>query len=90
MAANITQDASGISYYNEELFLQALRTGKVKARSLSHIMPWSIYRGMTDEDLKAIFAYLKTVKPVKHTVDNAEPPTACKLCGMQHGGGNRN
>ena len=90
MAANITPDASGISYYDEELFLQALRTGKVKARSLSYIMPWSLYRGMTDEDLKAIFAYLKTIKPVKHTVDNTEPPTACKLCGMQHGGGNRN
>jgi len=90
MAANITQDASGISYYNEELFLQAMRTGKVKARSLSPLMPWGIYGGMTDEDLKAIFVYLRTVKPVKHTVDNAESPTACKLCGMQHGGGNRN
>jgi len=90
MAANITPDASGISYYDEELFLQALRTGKVKARALSYIMPWSMYRGMTDEDLKAIFAYLKTVKPVKHTVDNAEPLTDCKVCGMKHGGGNRN
>jgi mono/diheme cytochrome c family protein len=90
MAANITPDASGISYYDEDLFLQAIRTGKVKARSLSPVMPWVLYRGMTDEDLKAIFAYLKTVKPVKHTVDNAEPPTACKVCGMNHGGGNRN
>jgi mono/diheme cytochrome c family protein len=90
MAANITPDASGIPYYDEDLFIQAMRTGKVKARSLNPIMPWSFYGGMTDEDLKAIFAYLKTVKPVKHTVDNAEPPAACKLCGMKHGGGNRN
>ena len=90
MAANITPDASGISYYDEDLFIQAIRTGKVKARSLSPVMPWVFYRGMTDDDLKAIFAYLKTVKPVKHTVDNAEPPTACKICGMNHGGGNRN
>jgi mono/diheme cytochrome c family protein len=90
MAANITPDASGISYYDEDLFVQAMRTGKVKARSLNPIMPWSFYGGMTDEDLKAIFAYLKTVKSVKHTVDNSEPPTDCKLCGMRHGGGNRN
>ncbi len=39
MAANITSDASGISYYDEDLFVQAIRTGKVKARSLSPIMP---------------------------------------------------
>lgn len=90
MAANITPDLSGTSYYDEDLFVQAIRTGKVKARSLSPIMPWYFYRSMTDEDLKAIFAYLRTLKPVKHTVDNTEPLTACKLCGMKHGGGERN
>jgi mono/diheme cytochrome c family protein len=90
MAANITPDSSGISYYDEDLFIQAIGTGKVKARSLSPIMPWSFYRNMTDEDLKAMFAYLQTLKPVKHTVDNIEPPTACKLCGVKHGGGERN
>ena len=87
MAANITPDSSGISYYNEDLFVQVMRTGKVKARSVSPIMPWSFYRNMTDEDLKAMFAYLRTLKPVKHTVDNTESPTACKRCGMKHGGG---
>jgi len=90
MAANITPDASGISYYDETLFLDAIRTGKVKARSLSPVMPWYFYRGMTDEDLKAIFAYLRTLKPVKHTVDNSESLAACKLCGMTHGGGEKN
>jgi hypothetical protein len=90
MAANITPDASGIAYYDETLFLEAIRTGKVKARSLSPIMPWFLYRNMTDEDLKAVFTYLKTLKPVKHTVDNSEQPTQCKLCGRKHGGGDRN
>lgn len=90
MAANITPDASGISYYDEDVFLQAIRNGKVKARSLSPSMPWIFYRNMTDEDLKAIFTYLRTLKPVKHTVDNAEQPTLCKLCGVKHGGGDRN
>ncbi len=90
MAANITPHPSGISYYDEDLFVQTIRTGKVKARSLSPIMPWYFYRNMTEEDVKAMFAYLRTLKPVKHTVDNTESPTLCKLCGMKHGGGDRN
>ena len=87
---NLTPDPSGIPYYDEILFLQAIRTGYVKARPLNQMMPWHIYRGMTDDDLKAIFAYLKTVKPVHHVVDNAEPPTMCVVCGTVHGGGDKN
>lgn len=34
------------------------------------------FRNMSDEDLKTIFAYLKTLTPVKHRVDNTETPTA--------------
>ena len=90
MAANITPDSSGIPYYDEDLFVQAIRTGKVKARSLSPLMPWALYQNMTDGDLKAVYAYIRTLKPVKHTVDNTESPTNCKLCGMIHGGGDRN
>lgn len=90
MAANITPDASGISYYDEDLFVQAIRTGKVKARSLSPVMPWIFYENMTDQDLKDLFAYLKTLKPVKHTVDNTEQLTQCRLCGLKHGGGDKN
>lgn len=89
-SANITPDATGISYYDEALFVTLMRTGHVKARTLSPIMPWSTYRNMTDEDLKAIFAYLRTLKPVRHQVDNTERPTPCKLCRQQHGLGERN
>ena len=90
MASNITPDASGISYYDEALFLEAIRTGHVKARELSPAMPWVFYRNMKDEDLKDVFAFLRTLKPVKHTVDNTLPPSDCRLCGMKHGGGERN
>jgi hypothetical protein len=45
---------------------------------------------MTDEDLKAIFAYLRTVPPVKHRVDNSEPPTYCPICRQKHGFGDKN
>ena len=37
------------------------------------IMPWSMYDKMTDEDLKAVFAYLKTTAPIKNTVDAFTP-----------------
>jgi hypothetical protein len=90
VSANITPDPSGISYYDEDLFVQALRTGKVRARELSAVMPWTVYRNMTDEDLKAMFAYLRTLKPIHHRVDNTSPPTACRMCRGKHGGGDQN
>ena len=89
-AANLTPAPSGIPYYNEELFLEAIRTGRVRERELSDVMPWGHYRNMTDEDLKAIFAHLKTLAPVDHYVDNALPPSACAKCNLSHGGGERN
>ncbi len=89
-SANLTPDASGISYYDDDIFSQAMRTGYVKARELSSIMPFGVYKNLSDDDLKAMFAYLRTVKPVKHRVDNSEPPTYCKLCRQTHGGGNQN
>jgi mono/diheme cytochrome c family protein len=89
-SANITPDASGIPYYDEALFVQTIRTGYVKARAINQIMPWHVYRNMTDDDLKAVFAYLKTIPPVKHVVDNTEPPTPCEICKGKHGGGNKN
>jgi mono/diheme cytochrome c family protein len=90
VSANITPDASGISYYDEALFLEVMHTGSVKARQLSPIMPVNVYKNLTDDDLKAMFAYLRTLKPVRHRVDNSEPPTLCKLCRKKHGAGDRN
>ena len=89
-SSNLTPDPSGIPYYDEALFIQTMRTGYVKARKLAQIMPWTSYQNMNDDDLKAIFAYLKTAKPVKHHVDNSEPPTYCKLCRQSHGAGDMN
>jgi len=89
-SANITQAPSGIPYYDEGLFVEVMRTGSVKARKLSQIMPWWIYRGLSDEDLKSMFAYLRTVPSVAHRVDNSKPPTACTRCGFSHGAGDQN
>jgi mono/diheme cytochrome c family protein len=89
-SANLTPDASGISYYDENLFKQALREGKVGARSLNPIMPWWFYGKMTDNDLKSMFAYLRTLKPVHHRVDNAETASYCRQCKQKHGLGKSN
>jgi|SRR5450755_2977770 mono/diheme cytochrome c family protein len=90
VSANLTPDASGIGYYDEALFIETIRTGYVRARKLNSAMPWWIFRNMTDDDLKSVFAYLRTLKPVHHRVDNTETPTQCKLCGNKHGLGDRN
>lgn len=71
-SANLTPDPTGISYYDEDLFVRALRTGHVGARALNPPMPWWVYRNMSDDDLKSIFAYLRTVKPIHNRVENSE------------------
>ena len=71
-SANLTPDPSGISYYDEELFLRVMRTGRVGARALNPQMPWWVFRNMSDDDLKSIFAYLRTVKPIRNRIDNSE------------------
>lgn len=68
-SANITPDASGISHYSEDLFIRTMRTGNVGGRRLAPIMPWSEIGKLTDADLKALWAYLKTVAPVAHDVE---------------------
>jgi hypothetical protein len=71
-AANITSDDTGIGNWTEENFIRALRKGKLKglegSRDLLPPMPWFVYKNMTDEDLKSIYAYLKTVPAVENVV----------------------
>ena len=80
-AGNITSDATGIGNWPEENFIRALRKGKLKGlengRDLLPPMPWFVYRNLTDEDLKSIFAYLKTTKPVENVVPG--PKTLAEL-----------
>jgi len=46
-----------------------MRTGNVGGRRLAPIMPWSDIGKLTDDDLAALWAYLKTVAPVAHDVE---------------------
>jgi mono/diheme cytochrome c family protein len=90
VSPNITPDATGIGNYTEEMFVKAMRTGYVSKRQLNTAMPWQFYSGQTDEDLKAMYAYLRTLPPVAHRVDNTKPATPCKKCGQTHGAGDSN
>ena len=71
-SGNLTSDETGIGNWTEENFLRAIRKGKYKglenSRPLLPPMPWFAYKNMSDEDLKSIFAYLKTVRPVENVV----------------------
>ena len=89
-SANITQAPSGIPYYTEDLFIELMRTGRVRSRKIHDAMPWSLYGKQTDEDLRAMFAFVKTIAAVPHRVDNALAPTACPRCGLRHGAGDQN
>ena len=88
---NITQDPSGIAHYTEAIFIQTIRTGRVAGiRPLSGAMPWIFFRTLTDADLKDVFAFLQSVRPIQHRVNNSDPPTWCPRCGRPHGLGELN
>ena len=90
ISPNITPDASGIGYYSEATFITALRTGYVGVRKLNSIMPFGEFKNLSDDDLKAMFSYLRTLPSVTHRVDNTLPATYCKLCKQKHGAGDQN
>jgi hypothetical protein len=48
--------------------------GEATSRPIMPPMPWPQYGNMTDDDLRSIFAYLKTVPPVNNPVPDYEPP----------------
>jgi Cytochrome c len=92
VSANITSDPSGISHYDTAMFIKTIRTGRASGgvRDLNTVMPYSYFRNMTADDLVAIFAYLRTVAPVCHRLDNSEAAVYCPLCRQKHGFGDHN
>lgn len=71
-AGNLTPDETGIGNWTEEQFKKALIEGKFKGidseRMLLPPMPWPNYASLTNEDVHAIFMYLKNIKPVRNIV----------------------
>jgi len=87
---NITPDPSGLSHYDEAMFIQVMHSGRVPGRVLNHIMPFEAFKTMSEADLKDIWAYLKVQKPVKHRITNTDAPKPCPLCNHEHGLGDLN
>ena len=75
-AANLTPDPETGLRMNEKNFITALRTGAHlgTARPILPPMPWNWYSQLSDDDLKAIYAYLKSIPPVKNEVPAPIPP----------------
>ena len=74
--SNITPDsATGIGSWTEAMFVAKFRTNSTpemlatKPGKSNTLMPWSFYGTMKDNDLKAIYAYLRTVKPIKNKLE---------------------
>ncbi|MES2775738.1 MAG: c-type cytochrome [Bacteroidota bacterium] len=81
-SGNITPDnETGIGNWTEETFVKKFKTftdssyhpAKVAPGQMQSVMPWTMYGGMDTADLKAIYAYLRTVKPQKRTVVKFTP-----------------
>lgn len=73
-AMNLTpHEVSGMGIWDEAMFIKAMRTGRHfgTARPILPPMPWQNLAQATDADLKAIFAYLRSVKPIDNTVPDA-------------------
>jgi hypothetical protein len=78
-AANLTSDSvTGIGAWSEANFVNAIRKGKHmgfdNGRPISPPMPWDNYRNLPDDDLKSIFAYLKSTPPVSNRVHEPFSP----------------
>ncbi|MGZ3446106.1 MAG: c-type cytochrome [Myxococcaceae bacterium] len=75
--ANLTPDReTGLGAWTEQNFLDAMRTGRHmgRGRPILPPMPWQSVGNLTDQDLKAVFAYLRTVPPVKNRVPQPTAP----------------
>jgi hypothetical protein len=56
--------------WTEEMFVNALRTGRHMgtSRTIMPPMPWPAYSKLTDDDLKAVYAYLRSIPPIRNQV----------------------
>ena len=78
-AANLTPDTNtGLGIWTEDMFVRAIRTGRHMgtSRPINPPMPWPAFRNFSDDDLHAIWSYLRSLKPLtNHVPDYLPPPT---------------
>jgi hypothetical protein len=79
--ANLTPDkATGLGEWTEQQFVDTIRNGRRQGRGREILppMPWPAFKNLNDADLKAMFAYLRTLKPIENKVPEPvlAPPAA--------------
>lgn len=80
-SANITPDPTGIGALTEDMFVlkfkayvdSSYKVPTVGEKQMNTIMPWMMYGGMKESDLRAIYKYLRTLPPVNNTVTKWTP-----------------
>jgi mono/diheme cytochrome c family protein len=75
--ANLTPDQNtGLGIWTEEMFIKTLRTGRHMgtSREILPPMPWFNYGKMTEDDLKAVYAYLRSIPAIHNRVPDPLPP----------------
>lgn len=81
-SANITPDKqTGIGTWTEDAFVQRFKAyanpaatqQKVDPNGMNTVMPWVMYSGMKEEDLRAIYKYLRTLEPNKNKIERFTP-----------------
>ena len=78
-AANLTPDTNtGLGIWTEDMFLKAMRTGRHMGagRQILPPMPWRNLATLNDDDLKAIYAYLRTIPAIRNEVPTPVSPGA--------------
>jgi mono/diheme cytochrome c family protein len=72
--SNLTPDvATGIGDWSEEQFMIAMRTGlRPDGTVILPFMPWPSYNRWTEEDLRAVWLYLRSLEPIVHEVPASE------------------
>jgi mono/diheme cytochrome c family protein len=76
--ANLTPDETGLGKWTLRDFTATIRTGRHlgRGRQVLPPMPIRMYRNFTDEDLAAIYAYLRTIPRVQNRVPEPLPPAS--------------
>ena len=85
--ANLTPDsATGIGAWSEQTFINTIRNGKHlgNGRPILPPMPWNYVAKLTDDDLKAVFAYLKSLPAISNRVPApVSPPDVAKMAAKK-------
>lgn len=74
---NLTPDRNtGLGIWTEEMFVKAIETGKHMgvSRPINPPMPWPAYRNFSEDDLKSVYAYLRTIPPIVNHIPDYVPP----------------